>query len=316
MTQRIDRRTMLALLGSTGLLAACGDEGSGGVLRVGNQRASTKALMVAAKVLDGLPYQIEWSEFPAAQPLLEAIGSGAVDVGLVGDAPFQFAYQAGSPIRVVAAQTVPGSPRQAQAIIVPRGSAIRGLPDLRGRTVATTRGSIGHFLVLRALEANGLPAGAVRFSFLSPGDAKAAFSSGAVDAWSTWAPYLTMAIDDGAREIVDAQGLMRGYAFEVAHVDAIARKRVLLADFLDREAIALRWAVDHVDEYAAVFARETGLPLALARTTVLKLGRVGVPIDAKLIEDQQAVLSTFVRAGAARGTRPMADAFEYGLADA
>jgi len=56
------------------------------VLKVGSQRGGAKSMMTAAGVLDDLPYRIEWSEFPAAQSLLEAIGAGAVDVGGVVDA--------------------------------------------------------------------------------------------------------------------------------------------------------------------------------------------------------------------------------------
>jgi ABC-type amino acid transport substrate-binding protein len=73
------------------------------VLAVGSQRGGTKALMLASGALDGAPYRVEWSEFPAAQNLLEAIGAGAVDLGMASDAPFQFAYQNGQPIKAVAA---------------------------------------------------------------------------------------------------------------------------------------------------------------------------------------------------------------------
>jgi len=36
-------------------------------------------------------------EFPAAAPLLEALGAGAIETGLVGDAPFTFAAAAMCP---------------------------------------------------------------------------------------------------------------------------------------------------------------------------------------------------------------------------
>src|SRR5690606_27178228 len=62
------------------------------VLRVANQKGQVKSMMIASGALDGAPYRVEWSEFPAAQPLLEAVGSGAADLGLAADAPFIFAY--------------------------------------------------------------------------------------------------------------------------------------------------------------------------------------------------------------------------------
>jgi hypothetical protein len=97
------------------------------VLAVGSQRGGTKALMLASGALDGAPYRVEWSEFPAAQNLLEAIGAGAVDLGMASDAPFQFAYQNGQPLKAVAALSArprptdrwPCSSREARRCAVP-----------------------------------------------------------------------------------------------------------------------------------------------------------------------------------------------------
>jgi sulfonate transport system substrate-binding protein len=57
-------------------------------LRVGDQKGNARAVMEAAGQLDDVPYRIEWKEFPAAAPLLEALGAGAIETRLVGDAPF------------------------------------------------------------------------------------------------------------------------------------------------------------------------------------------------------------------------------------
>lgn len=307
------KRLILAFFGLFAL-AACGrgDASSqdAAVLHVGSQRGGTKAVMLASGVLKGAPYRIEWSEFPAAQHLLEAIGGGAVDVGLVGDAPFIFAYQSGSPIRAVGAQFVEERPSGALALVVPPKSPIRGIADLKGRTVATTRGSVGHYLVIRALADAGLPADWVKLSFLAPGDAKAAFDSGAIDGWVTWTPYLAVALKEGARIVVDGQNIVSGYSFGVANETAIDGKRKLLDDFLNREAKALAWAHAHPDLYAGVLARETGLPLDIAQDFAMKTARRRVPIDATVIADQKRVLDDFRTAGTVSGQRPLVAGFD------
>jgi sulfonate transport system substrate-binding protein len=296
-------------------LAACGREaGNDQVLHVGSQRGGTKAMMLASGALDGAPYKVEWSEFPAAQHLLEAIGGGAVDVGLVGDAPFMFAYQSGSPIKAVAAQMVPERPAGALALVVPPNSTARSLADLRGKKIATTRGSVGHYLVIRALAEAKLPPDWVQFTFLPPGDAKAAFSSGSIDGWATWTPYLAAATADHARIVVDGQGLVRGYGFDVANEGAIRDKHALLADFVQREAKALAWKRTHRAEFAAVMAKETGLPLAIARDYADKNRRETVPIDDAVVADQQRVLDDFRNAGAVAGKRVLADGFDRSFA--
>jgi sulfonate transport system substrate-binding protein len=280
------------------------------VLRVASQKGGTKAMLTAAGVLGDLPYRIEWAEFPAAQHLLEALGAGAVDVGGVGDAPFQFAYQAGNPIKAV--QAIRYDPQTtASAILVPAGSTIRTLPELKGRRVATGRGSAGHYLLLRALEKAHLAVADVTLVFLAPGDAKAAFSSGAVDAWSTWNPYVGAAVlHDGARVLPDSLGLSTGTGFIAASERAIKDKRVLIEDFLRRNARAQAWAVSHAEEFAKVLAAETGLPADVARYTADRGVRSTLPLDEALLAEQRQVLATFRTAGALPAERNFASGFD------
>src|SRR6201987_1800755 len=121
-------------------------------LRVGDQKGNAQAVMEAAGVLKDIPYRIEGKEFAAGAPLLEALGAGAIDTGLAGDAPFTFAAAANVRAKAIAAirQSAEGL-----AILVPETSAIHSFEELRGKKIATGRGSIGHQLILAALEAKG-----------------------------------------------------------------------------------------------------------------------------------------------------------------
>lgn len=312
----LNRRALLGQIGlsvlMTGALAACGrgSGGNAGALRVGSQKGGTKSLMLASGALDGIAYTVEWSEFPAAQNLLEALGSGAIDTGLVGDAPFQFAYQAGSPIKAIGAQVADQHKAGAVAIavVVPAASSIHDARGLKGRRIATTRGSIGHYLLLRALLSAGLGPGDVTVVFLSPSDARAALQAKAVDGWSTWQPYVAAAQADGNRIAIGNAGLAQGVGFDIVNEAAIKDKQPLLADFVQREAKALKWASAHPDAYAKVLAQETGLPLKIARQTATT-SRLPVPIDQSLIDRQQVVLDTFRQFGEVKGARFLKDAF-------
>ncbi|WP_235522949.1 ABC transporter substrate-binding protein [Novosphingobium sp. Leaf2] len=280
------------------------------MLRVGSQKGGTKSLMLASGALDGIAYTVEWSEFPAAQNLLEALGSGAIDTGLVGDAPFQFAYQAGSPIKAIGAQVADQrtSGAIAIAVVVPASSSIRDAKGLKGKRIATTRGSVGHYLLLRALLSAGLGLKDVTVVFLSPSDSRAALQSKAVDGWSTWQPYIAAAQADGNRIAISNAGLAQGFGFDIAHEAAIKTKQPLLADFLRREAKALTWVSTHSGAYAKVLAQETGLPLEIARQTAAT-SRLSVPIDQSLIDRQQVVLDTFRKFGEVKTDRSLKDAF-------
>src|SRR5207247_412495 len=108
------KRTVLLVTAAVLALsaAACGTSSSGAekttgkdtgvVLKVGDQKAGSRALLAAAGLLDGTSYKIEWSQFTSGPPLLEAINAGAIDIGGVGDTPPIFAAAAGSKITIVA----------------------------------------------------------------------------------------------------------------------------------------------------------------------------------------------------------------------
>ncbi|CAN5129844.1 ABC transporter substrate-binding protein [soil metagenome] len=293
------------------LLAGCGSPKSGDgevVLKVGSQRGGTKAILIASGALDGAPYKIDWSEFPAAQPLLEAVGAGAVDLGEAGDAPFLFAYASGARIKAVQAGKSGGS---ATALLVRKDAPFKRVADLRGKKIATGRGSIGHYLLLRLLEQAGLKPSDVQIVFLSPGDAKAAFTSGAIDAWVTWGSYVALAkLHDNATVLADGEGRLSGYGFEAASEVAIAGKRPQIEDFLRRLAKARRWAGDHPQDFAAALSRETGLQPDIALYTVQNYRIAPTPIDDTAVAEAKAVLDRFRAAGSVTSTRDPAGAFD------
>jgi sulfonate transport system substrate-binding protein len=306
----MNRRSLIAVLTAAALLAGCGAGGGDGqtVLKVGSQRGGTKALLIASGALEGVPYKVEWSEFAAAQPLLEAVGAGAVDLGEAGDAPFLFAYASGSKIKAVQAGKSGGS---ATALLVRKGAPFHQVAHLRGKKVATGRGSIGHYLLLQLLEEAGLKPSDVQIVFLNPGDAKAAFSSGAIDAWVTWGSYVALAkLHDDATVLADGQGRLSGYGFEAASEAAIAGKRPQVDDFLRRLAKARRWGAEHPQELAAALSKETGLQPDVALYTVQNYRIVPTPIDDAVVAEARAVLDRFKAAGAVSSTRDPADGLD------
>jgi sulfonate transport system substrate-binding protein len=277
------------LIGAHGLAAAQT------VLRVGDQKGNAQAVMEAAGVLKDVPYKIEWKEFVAAAPLLEALGAGAIDTGLVGDAPFTFAAAANVPVKAIAAIRQSG---EGLAILVPENSPIRNFDDLRGKRIATGRGSIGHQLILAALEAKGWTANDVQIVFLNPSDAKIAYSQGSVDAWSTWEPYVSQEeVLFKSRRVIDAEGLTPGLSFSVATPDAIRDKREALADFVRRLTAARAWSQDHVQDYAESWGRLMNIPSAVAVHWLARARIRIAPVDDAVVAGEQQTIDLYFRAG-------------------
>jgi sulfonate transport system substrate-binding protein len=188
-------------------------------LRIADQKGGMRSQLEAANALQNLPYDIKWAEFPAAAPLAEALNAGAVDAGIIGDAPLLFALANGAPVKAIA---VDKSNPAGTAVLVSPGSTLKSGADLKGKRIATGKGSIGHFVALKALEQAGISPKEVQWVFLGPVDAKVALLNGSVDAWATWEPYTTQMVKTNEGQIlVSGKGLLPGNTFLAATDSAL-----------------------------------------------------------------------------------------------
>ena len=264
-------------------------------IRLGYQRYGTLILLKHAgmleKALAGTDTTVEWSEFAAGPQMLQAMGAGAIDFGITGDAPPIFA-QAASP-RVVYVGHEPPAPF-GEAIIVPAASPLHDVAGLRGKTVGLNRASNVHWLLLAALARAGLTMADIQPVFLVPGAARPAFESGRLDAWAIWDPYLSAAESTGrTRVLAQADGLVgnrqfflaeRGFAD--ANPDLV---RLLLAQIAQSDA----WSATHKPEVSQYLADDTGLPVPVVRRAIDRLTFGVQPMTPDVIAEQQHIADAF-----------------------
>nr|WP_269816461.1 aliphatic sulfonate ABC transporter substrate-binding protein [Caulobacter hibisci] len=274
---------------------------------VGDQRGGSRVVLAGAGKLDGTPYRIEWSQFPNAAPLLEALNAGAIDTGIGGDSAFIFAIGSQAKIKAIGAQVTTG---MGPAIVVRGDSTIKDLAGLAGHTVATPRGSISHNHVLGVLEANGLPYDAVKFAFLSPSDGRAAFQGGSVDAWAIWDPHIALAESQGARILKGKQDEDPGYTLMFGRDGAIAEKPDYLRDYRDRLYEGWTWAARNRTIYAEAMYRDTGMDQAVLKTMIGRTQRLPVQIDEALIATEQRTADRYLRAGVIAKRIEVANGFD------
>ncbi|HDR9127638.1 TPA: ABC transporter substrate-binding protein [Burkholderia vietnamiensis] len=281
------------------------------LLRAGDQKGGLRALLEAAGELNGDAYDIAWTEFPAAAPLAEALNAAAVDCGPIGDAPVIFALASGARLKVIGANR---SDPYGTAVLVRPDAALKDTADLKGKRIGTTRGSIGHFVTLKALDAAGLPPDAVSFRFLPPADTMLALATGSIDAWATWEPYTALAETSGrARVLVNGRGLWSGLSYIAATDAAIAAKRDVLRDFVQRVVRAQAWSYRHVDAYSATLARIIGIPPAAAKLQFERRNTRWQPIDATVIAQQQRTADFYLKAGLLRESLDVRATFDRGF---
>jgi sulfonate transport system substrate-binding protein len=265
------------------------------VLRVGDQKGGNRSLLEISGFANDLPYKIEWSEFPAAAPILEALNAGALDVGYTGDLAFLSVYAAGAPIKAIGGTR---SDPKTQAILVRNDSPIKSVADLRGKRLAGTRGGWGQFLIDATLEKTGYAVADAIFAPLGPVDAKVALLAGSIDGWAVWEPYVSYAtIKDNARVVADGQGLTPTITFIVASDAAIAGKRAAVQDLVQRLNKARLWSLDHVAEYAKSTAELTKLPEDVLLSAYRSQHTSPIAIDDAVVSEVQEASDRATRYG-------------------
>jgi sulfonate transport system substrate-binding protein len=273
-------------------------------LRIGFQKYGTLVILkdrgALEKRLKSQGYTVTWTEFPGGPQLLEALNVGAIDFGSTGEAPPIFAQAAGAPLLYVGHE--PPAPK-GEALIVPKDSKITTVADLRGKRVALNKGSNVHYLLVRALEANGLSLSDIESVFLPPADARAAFESGKVDAWVIWDPFLAAAqAATGARTLTDGTGLADNYQFYLAS-RAFATDRGdadrgdAIKAILEDLNIVDRWASANTADAAKALAPGVGIPAAILKTSLDRQSYGIQPITPDIVEAQQKIADTFHKLG-------------------
>lgn len=263
----------------------------------GGNLAVLKHWGLLEKKLSPLGVQVTWSEFPAGPQLMETLNAGALDFGVAGDTPPIFAQAAfGSDLVYVAAG--PPAP-EFDAIIVPKGSAIKTVADLKGKRIALNLGSAAQLLLVRALARAGLTPRDVQMENLAPADAQAAFQNASVDAWVIWYPYITEAEQNlGAHILLTGKGLVDAYVFYFSTRSFAQQHPRILQLILTELDKTDGWIAAHTAEAAKIMANETGVPLPLITTVLTKRGVTGVlPMDDRMIASQQQAAGTFYSLG-------------------
>jgi len=268
-------------------------------LNVGDQKGTgAEAILKAAGLLTTLPFHVNWSDFTSGPPMLEAMASGSVDVGGVGDAPPVFAAAGGEGVVIVGARTVPTGDQD--AVVVPKGSTITSIQQLKGKKIAYGSGSSGNYNLLTVLTAAGLTTKDVTMVNLQPADALAAFTSGSVDAWDIWPPYVQQVVaQDGARVLARGSQYGSPYSYEVASKAAVANpeKAAAIEVYLATLDKAYVWAEKNPDAWGAAWAAATGLPASITDVAAAVDSTTPVVVNSAVTTSEQNLVAQFYKAG-------------------
>jgi sulfonate transport system substrate-binding protein len=305
----LDRRAFLlggaALIGG-GMLFGCGKgaapAGELPLLRVstvGKGEGDTRLLLATAGVRsDGL--RVQYSNFASGQLVIEAFDGGALDYGGMSEIPPVFA--AASPVQSFRQIAVLHGDVNNQVVLVPRGSSVQDLKDLKGKRVGYVRATTTQYFLVRMLQSAGLTWADITATPMGVSDGLAAFSNGQLDAWAIYGyPIQRVIATEGARILKTALGFLSGNYIVTAHVDALADpvRSKAIGDYLRICKRGYAWGATHQDEWTRVIARDIGVPLDYVRDEFQHKSDVYSlrPVDAAAIASQQGVADVFVKQG-------------------
>ena len=293
---RLASSGLLAIVATTAALNVAA-QSQAETLRIGYQKSASlfvlqKAQGTLEKRLAPLNVSVKWVEFPAGPQLLEGLNVGSIDVGHVGEAPPIFAQAAGA--NFVYIGNDPAAP-EAEAIVVPKGSAVKTVAELKGKKIALNKGSNVHYLLVRALEKAGLKYSDIQPVFLAPADARASFETGAVDAWAIWDPFLSAAEKQlGARQLADGRGgVANNYLYYLGERGFVERRPEVIKALFDDAIEQGRWLKANLKQAAAIIAPVQGLDVEVVESALRRYQFGVVPVSAAIAAEQQKIADVF-----------------------
>lgn len=269
-------------------------------LRIGYQKFNSvnilKGTGALEKALAEKGVSVSWHEFAAGPQLLEALSTGAIDLGHAADAPSVFAQATGKPVVYLAAeQPYP----LGIGVLVRAESKVQSIADLKGQRVATGRGWNAQYLLALALEEAGTSYQDIEPAYVSSAaDAIAALQSGSVEAATLWDPFLAAAeLQLPVRNLRDGQNLTNNRTFYLSTAAFADANPELVRTFFRELAKTNDWANAHPQEVAELLAPQLGIsPEVLLKATERRNYSATAITDA-IVAEQQKLADTFVGLG-------------------
>ncbi|CAI3788803.1 Putative aliphatic sulfonates-binding protein [Pseudomonas sp. MM227] len=249
---------LLAALGSTAQAAAPAE------VRLDYAYYSPTSLVLRhfgwlEKALPGT--KVDWVLSQGSNRSLEYLNGGSIDFASTAGLAAVLSRANGSPIKTVYIASRP----EWTALAVRKDSTIKSVADLKGKKIAATKGTDPFLFTLRSLQQAGLSKDDVELVHLQHADGRVALERGDVDAWAGLDPLLAASQLQAGSQLLYRNIEFNSYGvisvtetFAAEHADTV--EQVIKA-----YEQARTWAREHPDDLAALLAKESGLPLDVAK---------------------------------------------------
>jgi sulfonate transport system substrate-binding protein len=203
----------------------------------------------------GQQAKVSYVTFESLPTINESFATNRVDIVFEAEPPALIGRAAGIDVLMAGV-----SCSLVQEIIVPAGSSIKTVSDLNGKKVAVLAGTSSHYGVIKTLREAGMDPKRISILDMAPPDAKAAFGTGAVDAWAVWPPWVEQeTVPGNARALPGASAYIHSImairgGFAKEH-PALAKKAIEVL------ASTKKWLIANPKEGQSILSKELDLPL-------------------------------------------------------
>jgi len=204
---------------------------------------------------------VQWVLSAGSNRALEYLNSGSIDFGSTAGLAAVLSRANGNPVKAVYVYSRP----EWVALVVPKGSAIRSVQELKGKKVAAATGTDAYLFTLRALHEVGLRKSDIEHVNLQHAEGRIALEQGRVDVWAGLDPLMAASqLEAGSRLLYrnvdfNTYGFLNTTdAFAAQHGDCVQR-------VLEAYERARKWIIAHPQDAAELLSQEAHISLAVAQ---------------------------------------------------
>ncbi len=291
----------------TSVAAAATVDLSGVTLKVAVFPAVGWDVELKAAGLANTPYKVTYVTLDSGSLHLQNIATGTVDVGSASAIPPIFASQTtnNGNFKVVAASE---SNTLNQVTLVPKGSPITSVAQLKGKKVGYVPNTTAEYFLLKQLQAAGLSYSDITPVELSTSNGLSALLGGSIAAFADYGTTVIAAQAQGAKILADGGPILAAQTGGLVGAVVAATpdlsdpaKAAAIADFIGRVNGAYHWAHLNPEAWAKINSAATNQPEATAlqqfqdgeNQKPLSIG----PTDQASIAAEQAISDALLSAG-------------------
>jgi NitT/TauT family transport system substrate-binding protein len=203
---------------------------------------------------EGLEVEIDRS-YPSGKRALAGLLDGQIDLTATAEAPLVFRSFERDDFRVVA--TIGSSDNEAK-MVARADAGVRVPADLRGKRIATQRGSAVHYFLHLFLLRHGMSEADVELSYLKAEQLAPALAAGEIDAFSMREPFVGEAkklLGDQAVELAEAGLYVKTFNL-VAAADVLQQRPAAVEAAVRALVRAERFVLEHPDEARRLVAEQ------------------------------------------------------------